>query len=38
MDATDHCWETGTYTDECICETCEHRHECSGFDDDNEDD
>lgn len=24
------CWNTGAYTDDCICETCNHAHECSG--------
>ncbi len=38
MDATDRCWETGTYTDECICEMCEHKNECSGYEDHEEED
>ena len=38
MEAMDFCWETGTYTDDCICEVCEHRHECSGFNDHEDDD
>ncbi len=32
MEASYLCWETGIYTDECICEICDHRNECSGFD------
>ena len=24
------CWSTGEYTDDCICETCNHAYECSG--------
>lgn len=34
MEAADHCWETGEYTDDCICELCDHKDECSGYDDD----
>lgn len=26
------CWRTGNYTDECNCELCNHKHECSGYD------
>lgn len=39
MDLNEKCWETGYYSDECICELCDHRYECSGYDsseDDNE--
>lgn len=25
------CWSTGNYTDECDCELCMHKHECSGY-------
>ena len=34
----DKCWETGEYTDDCNCEVCDHKEECSGadLDDDNE--
>lgn len=28
---TEICWETGKYTDECDCELCDHKHECSGY-------
>lgn len=31
MDPTDVCWETGNYTDDCICEFCDHKDECSGY-------
>ena len=39
FDKTENCWATGEYTDECDCEMCEHRFECSGYegDDDDED-
>ena len=26
------CWRTGNYTDLCDCEFCSHKHECSGYD------
>jgi len=32
LDANETCWETNTYSSECDCSTCEHRHECSGSD------
>ncbi len=25
------CWETGIYDDDCDCESCYHKHECSGY-------
>lgn len=28
-EATENCWITGMYTDDCDCEFCEHKHECS---------
>jgi hypothetical protein len=31
MGANEFCWETGKYTDECSCEFCEHKYECSGY-------
>lgn len=34
----DLCWTTGNYTDNCICEFCEHKFECSGYDDFNDED
>lgn len=37
MEATYFCWETGIYTDECICENCDYRDECSGYEDHDED-
>ncbi len=33
---TDICWETGIYSDDCECEFCSHKEECSGYDNDNE--
>ena len=38
MDATDRCWQTGNYTDDCICEFCSHKFECSGYTGDEFDD
>ena len=32
------CWETGIYDDDCDCECCYHKHECSGYENDEEDD
>lgn len=34
MNPTDVCWETGNYTDDCICELCDHKDECSGYEED----
>ncbi len=31
MNSNDTCWETGNYTDDCDCDLCEHRYECSGY-------
>ena len=28
---TDVCWETGVFTDDCECEFCSHKEECSGY-------
>ena len=36
-EATERCWQTGEWSDECSCELCEHRYECSGSDADDED-
>ena len=36
MNVNDICWSTGNYTDECDCEFCSHKHECSGYEGDNE--
>ncbi len=30
MYPTDYCWLTGNYQD-CDCEFCEHKAECSGY-------
>ena len=38
MDATEKCWITGDYSDDCICEFCDHKYECSGYEDDEDDD
>ncbi len=32
------CWETGNFSDECICELCPHHDECSGYNDPDDDD
>ena len=36
MEAPERCWETGEFTDECICEFCDHKYECSGYENDGE--
>lgn len=38
MEPSDICWNTGSYIDDCICEICDHRFECSGYDDHEDDD
>ena len=38
MYPTDLCWETGEFTDDCCCDFCEHREECSGYDKNDDDD
>lgn len=35
--ATEYCWRTGNYTDDCVCALCLHRDECSGSDVDDDD-
>ena len=37
MNPSDVCWETGNFTDDCICEFCDHKEECSGADLDEDD-
>ncbi len=37
MTPTDLCWKTGVYTDDCDCEFCDHKHECSGYENHDED-
>lgn len=32
------CWQTGNYTDGCECEFCDHKEECSGYEDNEDDD
>lgn len=36
MEPNEICWETGMYDDDCCCDICDHRHECSasGYDED----
>lgn len=38
MDDTEKCWNTGEYTDNCICELCDHKDECSGYEDHDDND
>lgn len=38
MHPSDICYATGNYTDDCVCEICDHRFECSGYNDDEDDD
>ena len=28
---TERCRKTGEFTDDCICEFCAHKDECSGY-------
>ena len=35
--ANERCWETGNYSDLCVCDICEHSGECSGFEDEDDD-
>ena len=37
MKETEQCWLTGNYTDDCCCEMCEHKWECSGYEEDEDD-
>lgn len=32
------CWETGEYIDDCICDFCSHKYECSGYDSNDDED
>lgn len=34
----DICWETGKYSGDCNCSTCDHSYECSGSDCNNDED
>ena len=34
VEMTEQCWETGEYKDDCDCEMCDHRFECSGYEGD----
>ena len=31
------CWQTEIYGSDCDCSSCSHHHECSGYDDEEED-
>lgn len=33
MYPTELCWITGEFNDECTCEFCAHKEECSGYED-----
>ena len=35
---TEKCWMTGNFTDDCNCDFCEHKIECSGFNNEEEED
>ena len=37
MEPNEKCWETGEYTDDCVCELCPHNGECSGYDNHDDD-
>ena len=32
------CWTTGIFTDDCDCEQCMHKFECSGYEDEDDED
>lgn len=38
MNPSDLCWATGVYTGDCICDFCDHKFECSGYDSSDDDD
>ena len=33
MSSNELCWESGEFNDNCDCECCEHKSECSGYED-----
>lgn len=33
---TELCWGTGEFNDYCICDFCEHKEECSGYEEDDD--
>ena len=35
---TEKCWISGEFTDECNCDFCEHKYECSGADENYDED
>lgn len=38
MEPTELCWQTGNYTNDYICEFCDHKEECSGYENAEDDD
>lgn len=36
VDHEEQCWKTGNYTDSCDCDRCYHKHDCSGYDEDDD--
>ena len=36
-DPNELCWQTGQYSDDCDCELCMHKSECSGYEGDEDD-
>ena len=37
MKPNEDCWRTGVYNDNCDCEVCMHKDECSGYEGDRDD-
>lgn len=33
---TELCWQTGVFSDDCECEFCDHKEECSGYEENDE--
>ncbi len=38
MEPTEICWKFHHYSDDCDCELCDHKSECSGYDSHDDDD
>lgn len=38
MNPTELCWTTGKYTEDCNCDFCDFKSECSGFEDHDDED
>lgn len=36
MYPTEVCWQTHNFTEDCECRVCEHKWECSGYEEDEE--